>query len=142
MKFKTNFLLRILAVANLLMIPIIFWSIWQIIEMAIFGKAFSFLANLVINAVGVDLLIVCITAWAFFKGWKWLLLLYIPYSIYTLPKLISEILNYLSHSQLHSPFYFRLFSYTFTETALLLATLLTAFFFLFETYRSRKNFVY
>jgi hypothetical protein len=87
---KTDLLLKILAAVNLLMLPFLIWSVWQLISMAIYGKAFSFLITLLTQGVGVEALILCLTAWAFLNHWRWFLFLYIPYSIYMLPQSTSS----------------------------------------------------
>lgn len=136
---KTDLFLKILAAANLLMVPVLIWSVWQFINMAIYGKAYSFLITLLVQGVGVEVLILCFTAWAFLNHWRWFLFLYIPYSIYTLPKLIRALLDYRSHPQFDSPFYFPSILYTRLEVGLLLAICLTCLLFLFEIYYFKKT---
>lgn len=142
MKFKTDLVLKILAMASLLMIPISIWSIWQFIEMALYGKAFPVLLTILVHGIGIEVLVSLITAWAFLRKLRWFLFLYIPYSIYMLPNLMAEISNYLYHPQLHSPFYFPSICYAWIQTGFLLAICCTCLLCLFETYHSKKNLTY
>ncbi|MBS0351219.1 MAG: hypothetical protein JSR33_08560 [Proteobacteria bacterium] len=136
---KTDLILKILAAANLLLLPLLIWSVWQWISMAFYGKAYSFLITLLTQGVGVEALILCLTAWAFLNHWRWFLFLYIPYSIYMLPLLIPAILDYHRYSQFNSAFYFPSKLYTWLHTGLILAICLTCLLFLFEIYRFKKT---
>ncbi len=139
MKFKTDLILKILAVGSLLVILFSIWSAWQFVEMALYGRAFSFLTTLLIQGIGIDILIYGLTAWAFFRRLRWFLFLYIPYSIYMIPGLVSDILNYADHSQLHSPFYFPTICHTLFQTGFLLAVCSTCLLYLLEINNFRKR---
>lgn len=135
----TDKVLPILAVASLIMIPILIWSVWQVLDMAISGKAYAFIQTLFIHVLAIEILIFGFSALAFLKRWRWILLFYIPYSAYMLPELITNIIDYFKHQQFNSVFYFPAKLHEWSYAILLLVICLTCMLFLIEAYQGKRR---
>lgn len=135
----TDKILPIIAIACIIMIPILIWSVWQVLDMALYGKAYAFVRTLFVHVLAIEILIFGLSALAFFKRWRWILLFYIPYSAYMLPQLIMNIIDYFKHQQFHSAFYFPAKLHEWAYAILLIVICLTCILFLFEAYQGKKR---
>ena len=115
-----------LAIANLLTLIPMIWSMWIPLSFGIYpheGNASMWMFNIIVYGIGISTLIACVSAWALFKKWYPILILYIPYGAYMLPKLYISIKEYMDPRTM-SDFFLASRIWTYSFTALLIATLI------------------
>jgi len=130
-----------LAVANILMIVPLIWSMWMPISFwwtKHTGNILPFEMNIIFNFIGIELIVLTISAIAFLKRWRNFLFFYIPYSIYMLPGLISSTISYFKHPQLRSNFYLSGDVHTWAYEILLIATLVVTVIYTIERIALKK----
>ena len=122
----TDRCLPYLATANLLTLIPLIWSMWIPLSFGIYphdGNASMWMFNIIVYGIGIGTLIACVTAWAFYKKWRYMLLLYIPYTIYQWPGIMMSLKNYTQPTT-YTSFYLAGRIWTYSFTALLIATLI------------------
>lgn len=141
MKCKyTDRFLSGLAVGNIAMIGPLFWSSWLFLSMGIHAKSIPFITNVLIHGVGIELVILVASAFAFFKRWRFVLLLYIPYAMYMLPRLLDAILYYYNKRALtDTAFYLPTKVHTWAYTILLLLTIAALIIFIIEALIAKRR---
>lgn len=132
----TDNLLLVLAVGNLAMIGPLIWAFWFMLSLAFNpheGDAATYVLNILIHGIGIELVILVASAFVFFKRWRLALLLYIPYTMYMLPRLIEAVIYYYKSQALtDTVFYLPAKVHTWAYTTLLGLTIITLFVFIIE----------
>ena len=131
----TDRCLPYLAIANLLMIGPLLWLMWMPLSFGIYpheGNATTWIFNILVYGIGIELTLILLSAWSFFKKWRYMLLLYIPVSLYMLPDLIEQTILYYHNSSFDTSFYLPGKVHTYAYETLLVATLIVCIIFIAE----------
>lgn len=137
----TDKLLILLAIANILILLPQIWVLWfplQIVFWPHTGDATQYVLNILIHGLGIGFIISTVTAYAFFKRWRWLLFLYIPYCFWMLSFILPALKMY-DDPRTDSSFYLPDKVYNWSLLALIALTLLTTLIFLIETFLAKRK---
>ena len=142
----TNKCLPYLAIANTLLIVILFWAFHQPLMFAWAAKHdgntgawLLYLFKMVFYYIGIQLFIYLASAVCFFKKYRLALFLFTPYAIYMLPQHFAAAYHYYLYPlQSNTALYLSSIVYTYSNIVVIILTLVTCFIYTYEIFKKNQ----